>query len=185
VSDHLSDIERSELLASRLDGMLRSLYQSLGELAPSLSDDAMVVAVFEMARIFGDCAFRFSELRAQRNGVQTPRAPLIGVIDEVLRRSLERDSTGALTLYCVSSLLGPRLMISLRDAAELVSGPGDVVLRQRIEDVASIVLAQIHRVGELASRRTMSEDMDALNHARELDEMLIRAHFAESFTLYP
>lgn len=185
MSDQLNSLENAEALASHLESVLRALYESLGQLAPTLSDDAMVLAVFEMARILGDGAHRFSELGAHRNGV-TPLAPRpVTVIDEVLRRSTQVDESGALTLYCVSSLIGPRLLISLRDASSVANGPGDGALRQAVHDVAAIVLGQIQRIGELGREKTESSEPSALEHARELDEMLTGAHFAESFGLYP
>ena len=185
MNDRLSSIEETEAVAGHLETVLRSIYQSLGATAPALSDDAIVVAVFEMARVFGTCAQRFGELRAHRNDVDPGQPTLIDAVNEVVVGSLQRDPTGALTLYAVCSVLGPRLLISLRDASVAASGPGDVALRHIVHEVAAVVVTQIQRGGELARGRTSFEDPQALQSARELDEMLNRAHFAESFGLYP
>jgi hypothetical protein len=179
----VNSIEETEAVASHLESVLNSLYGSLGELAPRLGDDAIVVAVFEMARLFGECAHRLATLRAHRNDVAPLQAQNVAVISAVLERAVDLDASGAYVLYVVSSLVGPRLLISLRDASAGATGPGDVALRARVSEVATVLVAQIQRVGELARGKTSFDDPDALQSARELDQMLTLAGFGESFGL--
>ena len=184
MNDSLSSIERTEAVAVHFESLTTSLYATLGALAPTLDDDAMVVSLFEMARNFGELAHGFGELCAHRNTV-VPAAPYgVEPIEQVLTRSATLDSSGALTVYALCSLLGPRLLISLRDGAALANGPGDLALHHRIRASATQVVAQIHAVGELARGRESFDEVAALRHARELDEILIDAGFAESFGVY-
>ncbi len=184
MSDTVGSIEQCEATASYLESLLRSLYRALGEIAPRVGDDAIVVTFFESARVLGECAQRLGELRAHRNGLDPGRATWVPIIPAVLERSLELDASGALSVYAFSSLIGSRLLISLRDVAQAATGPGEVALRQRVHEVASVLVNLIQRGGELARGRATFDDPAALANARELDQMLESAHFAESFGLH-
>jgi hypothetical protein len=152
-----------------------AVYLVLGENAPLLSNDAYVVRVHEMSRSFGELALA---MRSQLGGSETPPLP---IIVSVLRCALERDRSGALALYAMAMLVGPRLLVSLRDARDAVSDDPEVTAL--LEQAARVGVAQILAVGEVAKAQAPIEDPAWQAAARELAEMLENSGNADSFGL--
>jgi hypothetical protein len=161
--------ETSEHLFSCFDTM----YQVLGASAPSFSDDAYVVRTYESARALGEVALRFREYL----GDAAPQP--IPALSEVLLVAAANDLTGAMSLYCLAMVAGPRVLVSLRDAREYVDLNAEEL---NLTNLASeVLLAQMHAVGEVAQRRGPIEDEEWQRQARELTDGLERAGNAESF----
>jgi hypothetical protein len=105
------------------------------------------------------------------------------VIGEVVERAVALDPTGSLALVSVATTIGPRLIISLRDASESASDAAEGPLRVRAQSSGQLLVAATYRVGE-ATRVVDGTDAsmwrDALN---EFDDLMTDAGFGESFGL--
>ena len=175
-------LRASEASAAHLAGCFAELYESLGQVSTSLEDDAFVVAVFEFARRCGDLRQEFLALRAHRAGANASLAQRrLTVIGESVAASVAEDPSGALTLYVVTSVLGPRLLISLRDVAALATGPGEGPLRETCQEAASVLIAHSRYIGEIA--RVQAPQLAAPWHAaaRRLEALVTQAGYGESF----
>ncbi len=111
----MTGAERERALLGVLDG----LYRGLGEVAPRAGEDGAAVALYEAARMVGEAALAWRE----RLG-DGPAAPL-AVIVETFEAAAGLDPSGRLSLAVATSLVGPRVLVSLRDARE---EPGDAPL---------------------------------------------------------
>jgi len=150
-----------------------TMYLVLGEGAPTLTNDAYVIRTYEMARAFGEVALRFREHLVD---VETePLAPL----EDVLRRAISLDTTGAMVLFAMATVIGPRVLVSLRDARET----GDLDEPEfGIAVLASQVLIQeIRAVGEVAGQQAPIDDPKWQSDAQSLSADLDMGGNAESF----
>jgi hypothetical protein len=136
-----------------------------------MNDDAFVVASYEVARLYGQVALK---LRAYSE--QTP-VPL-PIIDALTRHSLENDPSGAMTLYAVAIVLGPRFLVSLRDARGEVR---DEAALELLSQAGDTTLATIRLVGDKARAREPIEDQVWQEAARDLINMATSSGYAESF----
>jgi hypothetical protein len=152
-----------------------AVYLGLGETAPKLTSDANVVRVHEMSRSFGSLAL---QLRQYLEGSDVE--PL-AIIRETLDLAQLDDSTGSMTLYAMALVIGPRLLVSLRDAREALEMEGEVTAL--LENAAQVV------VGEIRSIATMSQDEQVIDDpaweeaARGLRTTVETAGNADSFGL--
>jgi hypothetical protein len=153
-----------------------AVYRGLGECAPRLSNDTYVVRVHEMGRCFGEVAL---SLRTELGDVDV--VPL-ALILEVLERSARSDETGAMTLYAMAHVIGPRLLVSLRDARDaLGDGSQDPDVTQLLERAAQVSLAQVLSIAEVTRDQAPIDDPHWQKEARALVAMVEKAGNAESF----
>jgi len=164
-----SDQEIVAYLASCFD----AVYRALGESAPHMTNDAYVVRTHEMSRAFGEVAL------AMRATLDDEAAKPLTIIEAVLRHALVHDETGAMTLYGVAMVVGPRLLVSLRDAHELVKD--NPYVTGLLEHAADVAVREIRSVGEVAKNQPPIEDSSWIDAARDLSTTLEAAGFAESF----
>lgn len=160
-------------VVAHLGDCFDATYRGLGELAPLMSNDAFVVVTHEMSRSFGEVALSMREYTNQ------PLVPL-PVISALLARSNTLDRSGTLTLYAVAMVLGPRLLVSLRDALEIVSEPR---AREIFDEGQLVTVRQVRRVGELVAEPGIDET-SWLAGVRELGDMVEFGQNAESFGLF-
>ena len=160
-------------VVAHLGDCFDATYRGLGELAPLMSNDAFVVVTHEMSRSFGEVALSMREYSNQ------PLVPL-PVISALLARSNTLDPSGTLTLYAVAVVLGPRLLVSLRDALEIVSEPR---AREIFDEGQLVTVRQVRRVGELVAEPGIDET-SWLAGVRELGDMVEFGQNAESFGLF-
>ena len=160
-------------VVAHLGDCFDATYRGLGELAPLMSNDAFVVVTHEMSRSFGEVALSMREYTNQ------PLVPL-PVISALLARSNTLDRSGTLTLYAVAMVLGPRLLVSLRDALEIVSEPR---ARAIFDEGQLVTVRQVRRVGELVAEPGIDET-SWLAGVRELGDMVEFGQNAESFGLF-
>lgn len=152
-----------------------AMYKVLGESAPRLTNNAYVVCAYEMSRAFGEVAL---ELRTQLGAESVE--PL-GIIDAVLTHAVLADETGAMVLYAVSMVVGPRLLVTLLDArAHMDADERALALLDR---AAEVCVAQMRGVGEVAKTQPPIEDLSWQAAARDLTITLESAGNAESFGL--
>lgn len=150
-----------------------AVYRALGENAPRLSNDRFVVRTHEMARAFGEVSLA---LRALSSG--GAREPL-AIIERVLHDAVAHDETGALALYALSILVGPRLLVSLRDARDVAGVDGRVTAV--FDRAATSIVHEIVRCGEVLGPAGAVEDERWLAAARHLRDVLERGGNADSF----
>ncbi len=158
-------------IIEHVSGSLSSVYRALGELAPTLSDDAFVVATYEMSRNFGDVVL---QMREYTNVEPTS----VDVIDTALRQAVQRDVTGAMLLYAISMVVGPRLLVSLRDAQEVLV---DERARALCAEAQDVTLRQVLAVGHLVRDRAPIEEQAWQDDAREIVALLEDSGNVESF----
>ena len=159
-------------LAQHLLDCFDSLYRHLGEGAPTLTSDAYVVRVHEMSRAFGALAL---DVRAHLGA--PPRR--FELVDAVLAHALASDESGAMVLYCVSMVVGPRLLISLNDAREVAAEPW----RTLWVHAADVVLAEVLAIAQAAKGQAPIDDPHWQLAARDLTETLEAAGCGESLGL--
>ena len=148
-------------------------YLVLGESAPTLTNDAYVIRTYEMARALGEVALSFREY------LDEVTSPALAPLEDVLRRAVTSDDSGAMVLFAMATVVGPRILVSLRDARAL--GELDESALE-VLDVASLVLVrEIRAVGDVASRFSPVEDPTWQQGARSLTTTLDAAGNAESF----
>jgi hypothetical protein len=165
----MSSRETLEHLFSCFDTM----YRVLGASAPNFTDDSYVVRTYESARALGEVALRFREYLGDVDVEPVP------ALQGVLMMAGGNDLTGAMSLYCLAMVAGPRVLVSLRDAREYVDlNEGELGV---LNLASQVLLAQMHAVGEVAQRRGPIEDQDWQNRARELADGLDLSGNAESF----
>jgi hypothetical protein len=174
-------IADDEAVAAHLAGCFGEMYRALGAAAPRIDDDAACVFAFELARRCGQLRDRFVELGAHRAGT-APRAPAsVPTIADAVALAVNEDPSGSMLLYLVSMVIGPRLLVSLRDAAAATSAAAGGPLRAAIEAASSIVISSSHEIAELTVRRGALEGDGFRDLARSLDAAVERAGHAESF----
>jgi hypothetical protein len=175
------DIDETERVAAHLAGCFDELYRSLGECAPGIADDGACVFSFELARQCGRLRDRFDDLAAHRAGTE-PLAPVpVPAISGCVARAVREDPSGALLLYGLSMVIGPRLLVSLRDATMLAGDAAGGPLRAAIEAASSTVISSSHEIAELTRRRGPVEEDVFRAGARSLEDAVERAGYAESF----
>lgn len=150
-----------------------TMYRVLGAGAPHFSDDAYVVRTYESARALGEVALSFRDCLGD---VEPGSVPALA---DVFIAAGGDDPTGAMSLYCLAMVAGPRVLVSLRDAREYVQFSA---AEMDVLNLASqVLLVQMHAVGEVAQRRGPIEDEEWQRRARELADRLDGTGNAESF----
>ena len=151
-----------------------AMYQVLGASAPSLTDDACVVRTYETARAMGEVALAFRECLGE-----VTVGPF-GPVCDALLGAVANDLSGAMALYCVATVVGPRVLVSLRDASELseFDEAARVVLRGASETLVREMLAAAH-----VAHGAVVEDRHWQERARQLTGTLENSGYAESFGL--
>jgi hypothetical protein len=165
----------SDEIVRHLTSCFDAVYRALGESAPHMTNDAYVVRTYEMGRAFGEVA-----LAMRSNLDDAPSKPIL-IIEAVLRHALVHDETGAMTLYAAAMVVGPRLLVSLRDA-HVAAGDNQAV-RDLVDHAANVAVEEILAVGEVAKTQPAIEDPSWQEAARDLANTLDAAGNAESFGL--
>ena len=157
----MTDEER--LWRVHLGSLYGALYRVLGERAVGFSADAAVVRCYEASRAFG-------ELAAEARDSLGEEVAENEVLAEVLGASADADPTGVTTLGVVASVVGPRLLVTLRDAR--------AVLGDDVEAAARVTVAESLALRDLAGRFEVDAEAGVLAGALE---RLEAAGYAESF----
>jgi hypothetical protein len=166
-------MDHSRETLAHVAALFDTLYRVLGENAPLVGDDSYVVRLYEMARSTGDVVLLMREHLG--GGALDQHAAL----EDVLRRAFRNDESGAMALFALASVVGPRILVTLRDANLEFDLDRDVATL--LVDASSVLVRQLMLVGETVSERAPIEDLHWRGQARELDELLERSENAESF----
>jgi hypothetical protein len=161
-------------IAEHLLACYDTIYIVLGESAPGFSNDAYVVRAYETARAYGELALEM------REHLGVPDVAPLAVLEHVLRRAAEGDASGALALYAMAMVVGPRLLVTLLDARTATS---DATLTELTNHASMVCVREIRATGEVAKGQAPIEDAGWLARARELSETLDGAGNAESLGL--
>ena len=119
-----------------------ALYRGLGTAAPSTTNDALTVRMYELGRLFGAEA-----LDLRTHGYEAPPSPL--VLSMIEHASLE-DSTGALALFVVTMLLSPRLLVWLRDLSLTATDEHQV---ETIRRGQALLVSSMNETGAILARQ--------------------------------
>ncbi len=165
----------NEEMARHLLACYDTIYIALGESAPTLTRDAYVVRTYEMGRAFGALAL---ELREATLDVDV--AP-IAVLDAVLRHAVASDESGAMVLYAMAMVVGPRLLVTLLDARANMT-PDETLLAQFLHG-SQVVVAEVLATGETAKGQAPIDDPSWQAAAFDLGTTLDMAGNAESLGL--
>jgi len=150
-----------------------TMYSVVGDAAPTFTNDAFVVRTYESARAFGGVALAFREYL-----VDVPEGRL-APLEDALRHAQAGDDSGAMMLYALAMVVGPRVLVSLRDARDQVAFDEGALT---VLTLASQVLIQeILRVGDVSRGRAPIEDPRWQEDAQELATRLDQSGNAESF----
>jgi hypothetical protein len=137
-----------------------------------LSHDAYVVRTYESARAYGALAL---ELREHLGETEIAAIP---ILDDVLRRALAGDASGALVLYAMAMVVGPRLLVSLLDARTALSSGSQ--LTELFNHASMVCVREIRATGEVAKDQAPIDDLEWQTLARDLSTTLDLAGNAES-----
>ncbi len=154
---------------AHLGSCFAALYRVLGESAPRFEDDASVVRAYEASRAFGELTL------ATRDAIDRPVEPL-DVLADVLGRAVADDPSGRLALYCLAVVVGPRLLVSLRDARGVVEESAAALL----DDASNLVVSEIVAIRDLAGAPGERDAATGPGAARALGEALDDAGYADS-----
>jgi hypothetical protein len=149
-----------------------TIYIVLGESAPALTNDAYVVRAYEISRAFGDLALEM------REHLGDPKVAPLPVLEDVLRRAVAGDASGALVLYAMAMVVGPRLLVTLLDARTALTN--DSELTELSNHASKVCVKEIRATGEVAKDQAPIEDREWQSLARALSETLDAAGNAES-----
>jgi hypothetical protein len=158
-------------IAEHLLACYDTIYIVLGESAPTLTNDAYVVRTYETARAYGALAL---ELREHLGDVDV--AP-VEVLEDVLRRAVAGDESGALVLYAMAMVVGPRLLVSLLDAR---SATENRALTELFNGASMVCVKEIRATGDVAKDQAPIDDEEWQRLARDLSETFDSAGNAES-----
>jgi hypothetical protein len=149
------------------------MYRELGENAPRLTNDAFVIRSYECARSMGGVALA---LRDYLGDVADER---IHPIEEIFERAIASDNSGAMVLFAFATLIGPRVLVSLRDAREAFDF--DSSAQEILNEASNVVVQEMYKVGEAAAVVATIDDPEWLETARNLGQTLDETGNAESF----
>lgn len=158
------------VVATYLLACVHGLYRHWGECAPNFTNDTYVVCAYEGARRFGEVALAW---RAALGDVTPGR---VGAVDEVLVRASE-DVTGTMSLYAVAVVVGPRLLVSARDAQALIRSEE---VAELLNATADATVGVMHRVQDAMQRSTPLVDDEWQTRARGLADALEASGMAET-----
>ena len=159
-------------IAEHLLACYDAIYIVLGESAPTLTNDAFVVRTYETSRAYGALAL------ALRAHLGEPAIEPIPLLDEVLRRAVAGDDTGAMLLYAMAMVVGPRLLVSLLDARTALET--DPALTALFNEASMVCVKEIRAIGEVAKDQAPIEDGEWQTLARGLSTTFDDAGNAES-----
>ena len=159
-------------MAEHLRACFDALYRVYGEGAPTLTNDGYVVRAHEASRAFGTLAL---ELRHHLDGAGEER---LAVLEEVLRSAFDHDETGAMAMFTLAMVVGPRLLVSLLDARDAMTE--DAALRLLWDRASDVTVTQIRAVGEATKDQSLIEDPSWQLVARDLVTTLEAVGNAES-----
>jgi len=159
-------------IAEHVMSCYEALYRVVGERGRTLTNDAFVIRAHESARSFGALAL---EMRSYVGDAHPPPPP---VLEAVLAHSIDHDPTGAMALYALSMVVGPRLLISLLDARSVTEG--DDTLRALLDHGSRVTVGVIRSIGEAVQDRDAIDDPSWQAAARDLTVTLDEAGYAES-----
>jgi hypothetical protein len=150
-----------------------TMYVAYGEAAPTLTNDAYVIRAYESGRAFGGVALAFREF------LNDAPSETLAPLEDALRHAREGDDTGAMMLFALAMVVGPRVLVSLRDARDQVE-LGEAALA--VLTLASKVLVQeVLKVGEVSKDQAPIEDPHWQEGAQELSRRLDASGSADSF----
>jgi hypothetical protein len=165
----------NEEMARHLLACYDTIYMALGECAPTLTTDAYVVRTYEMGRSFGALALEM------RDYTRADDVAPLAALDAVLRHAVASDDSGAMVLYAMAMVVGPRLLVTLLDARATMTS--DETLRALFNHGSEVVVAEVLATGDVAKNQAPIDDPSWQAAAFDLATTLDSAGNAESLGL--
>ena len=162
-------------IVSHLQACCAAIYEVFGEAAPTLTNDELVVRAHELSRAFGEAALVLRAHAGDR--IVEP----LEIIESVLREAVVNDESGAMVLFALVAVVGPRLLVSTRDARAALADDG--ALSDVLDELANTLVKEIRRTAEVV-RELPEGDQEWLEAARGLAMRLETSGNAESFGLF-
>jgi hypothetical protein len=150
-----------------------TMYAAYGEAAPTLTNDAFVIRAYETGRAFGGVAMDF------RDYLDDAPSETFAPLDEALRLAREDDDSGAMLLFALATVVGPRVLVSLRDARDQVDF--DEAALAVLTRASMVLVHEILKVGEATKDQAPIDDPRWQAGAQELSRRLDASGNAESF----
>ena len=150
-----------------------TMYVVFGEGASTLTNDAYVVRGYESGRALGGVALAFREYLGE-----VPDETF-GPLEDTLRRALRSDDSGAMLLFALAMVVGPRVLVSLRDARDQVEL--DEAAFVVLNAASKVLVHEILQVGEVSKGQAPLEDPRWQEDAQGLSLLLDATGNAESF----
>ncbi|MHB8378560.1 MAG: hypothetical protein ACYDB2_01405 [Acidimicrobiales bacterium] len=150
-----------------------AMYVACGEAAPTLTNDVYVIRAYEAGRAFGGVALSF------RGYLDDVPSEIFGPLDEALRLARLNDDSGAMLLYALAMVVGPRVLVSLRDALDQVDF--DDAALAVLAGASTVLVQEILKVGEVSKDQAPIDDSRWQADAQELVRRLDASGNAESF----
>ena len=162
----------SREVAEHVMSCYEALYRVMGERAGTLTTDAFVIRVYESARSIGALGL---EMQTQLVDVQPRPFP---VLEAVLEHSIDGDPSGAMLLYALSMVVGPRLLVTLLDARAAIGD--DEELRGLLDHGSQVIVTVIRLIGDTVQDRDAIDDPAWQAAARDLTLTLDGAGYGDS-----
>lgn len=150
-----------------------TMYVVVGEGAPTLTNDAYVIRAYESGRAFGGVALAFREYLGDVPG------ETLGPLEDTLRQALAGDDSGAMLLFALAMVVGPRVLVSLRDARDQVEIDEAALVVLNL--ASKVMVHEILKVGEVSKDQAPIEDSRWQEAAKGLTDRLDASGNAESF----
>lgn len=157
-------------VATHLLACVHTFYRHWGECAPHFTNDTYLVCAYEGARRFGELALHW------RDALDDVAPSALALLDELFERAAS-DSTGTMALYAGAVVVGPRLLVSARDAAPILKSD---VFQRLLDETADATVAVMHRVQDAMQRSAPEVDDEWQHRARALADALEASGMAES-----
>ncbi|NNN02595.1 MAG: hypothetical protein HKL87_01150 [Acidimicrobiaceae bacterium] len=148
-------------------GVFDALYEGLARASQSVYDEGVCVRLFVASRVLGALA-----LEARGSGEVVPHE----VVTATLEHALSEDEEGYFTLYVFTMVIGPRLLVSLRD--DLERGV-DEPTAEAWAAASDAVIGQMNAISAFLRRRSAPETPSWAPAARALVDTLESAGYSD------
>ncbi len=153
-------------------GGFDTLYRALGESAPRFTHDPTVVWCYETGRLLGELTLGLRDI--------TGAEPVgWGELATIMGDAVSGDESGALCVYAMTMLVGPRLLVTVRDLRDQLDGAE----RDWADRAATSVVTSLHAAGRLGLDPSVADEPAWAESARDLRHRLDSVGFGESFAL--
>lgn len=144
-----------------------ALYRSLGEAAPRAQVDSVAVRLHEASRALGAVVLKYRT---------PPEIVPHSLVLALMNRTIEEDPAGIFTLFALTMVIGPRILVTLRDAQETQI---DQEIREKWSGDSQVLLQVMHDCATTAGALERIDDPTWAVVARAMEVELEGAGYAD------